>query len=381
MSSFLRILVAVTVIAHVPFLLAVVVFAKRIAFPAPWTLALTLTTFGVGVFMARAGAGMSDRRRTRSMINLVDIPSFIHWCACLFTVVPCAVATLVAPIVDAVRGRLIALPWNFYLWAYVVGVAVSAYGILIRRRWFVVKEIPVPIAGLDPKLDGFRIAHLSDLHIGAITPRAWGERWARAANRAAPDITVVTGDMVTSGTDFHEDIANVIAMLEAKLGVFVSMGNHDYFGEGEPLITLIRDRGPKVLRNEGVVIEKNGAKLFVSAIDDTWTRRDDLLLALSDRPEGVPVILLAHDPERFTQSAKLGVELTLSGHTHGGQIAVPFLAKWLSLSHLTHHFHLGLYKKGRSTLYVHPGLGTTGPPIRIGVAPAVVILTLRAVAA
>src|SRR6185437_5391552 len=121
---------------------------------------------------------------------------------------------------------------------------------------------------------------------------AWGERWARAANRAAPDITVITGDMVTSGTDFHEDIADVIAMLEAKSGVFVSMGNHDYFGEGEPLISLIRARGPKVLRNEGLVIEKAGAKLFVAAIDDTWTRRDDLHRALSERPEGVPVILL-----------------------------------------------------------------------------------------
>ena len=381
MSSFLRILVAITVLAHVPFLLGMVVFAERIAFPAPWTLAFLLAAFGVGVFVARAGAGMSDRRRTPLMLNLVDIPFFIHWCACLFTVVPCVVATVVAPILDAVRGRPIALPWDFYLGAYLAGVVISAYGILIRRRWFVVKEVAVPIPGLDPKLDGFRIAHLSDLHIGAITPRAWGERWARAANRAAPDITVVTGDMVTSGTDFHEDIAEVIAMLEAKLGVFVSMGNHDYFGEGEPLISLIRDRGPKVLRNEGLVIEKNDAKLFIAAIDDTWTRRDDLHRALGDKPEGVPVILLAHDPERFTQSAKLGVELTLSGHTHGGQIAVPFLAKWASLSHLTHHFHLGLYKKGRSTLYVHPGLGTTGPPIRIGVAPAVVILTLRAVAA
>ena len=381
MSSFLRILVAITVVAHVPFLLAVVVFAERVAFPAPWTLAFMLAAFGVAVFVARAGAGMSDRRRSPLMLNLVDIPFFIHWCACLFTTVPSAVATLVAPILDAVRARPLALPWNFYLGAYVAGVVISAYGILIRRRWFVVKEIAVPIPGLDPKLDGFRIAHLSDLHIGAITPRAWGERWAHAANRAAPDITVITGDMVTSGTDFHEDIADVIAILEAKLGVFVSMGNHDYFGEGEPLISLIRERGPKVLRNEGLVIEKNDAKLFIAAIDDTWTRRDDLHRALSDRPEGVPVILLAHDPERFTQSAKLGVELTLSGHTHGGQIAVPFLAKWLSLSHLTHHFHLGLYKKGRSTLYVHPGLGTTGPPIRIGVAPAVVILTLRAVAA
>ena len=90
------------------------------------------------------------------------------------------------------------------------------------------------------------------------------------------------------------------------------------------------------------------------------------------------MVLLAHDPERFRQAAKRDVALTLSGHTHGGQIAVPFFSRHLSLSHLTHHFHQGLYKIGRSTLYVHPGLGTTGPPVRLGVAPAVAVITLRA---
>jgi predicted MPP superfamily phosphohydrolase len=87
---------------------------------------------------------------------------------------------------------------------------------------------------------------------------------------------------------------------------------------------------------------------------------------------------LAHDPERFHQASKMDVALTLSGHTHGGQIAFPFLSRWISLSHLTHHFHHGLYRRNRCQLYVHPGLGTTGPPMRLGVAPAVVILTLRA---
>ena len=90
-------------------------------------------------------------------------------------------------------------------------------------------------------------------------------------------------------------------------------------------------------------------------------------------------VLLAHDPDRFPQAAKKGVDLTLSGHTHGGQIAVPFIARHINASKLAHRFHLGVYKDGDATLYVHPGLGTTGPPIRLGVAPAVVVLRLRAV--
>jgi predicted MPP superfamily phosphohydrolase len=92
----------------------------------------------------------------------------------------------------------------------------------------------------------------------------------------------------------------------------------------------------------------------------------------------MPTVLLLHDPDKFPQAVAKKCDLVLSGHTHGGQIAVPFLARHINASKLAHHFHLGIYKDGDSTLYVHPGLGTTGPPIRLGVAPCVTILTLRA---
>jgi predicted MPP superfamily phosphohydrolase len=133
-----------------------------------------------------------------------------------------------------------------------------------------------------------------------------------------------------------------------------------------------------VLRNEGQVVDRGGAKLWVAAIDDTWTRRDDLELAMRGRPEGATTVLLAHDPERFDKAADAGADLVLSGHTHGGQIAMPFLSKRLSFATLVHRYVVGFYRRGRSTLFVHPGLGTTGPPIRIGVAPEVTILVLRA---
>jgi predicted MPP superfamily phosphohydrolase len=378
MSRFLRLLITATAVAHLAPALGVGWLATHLGLPVPWLFGLGLFALGVGLFVARAGAGLNDRRRHPLLLRLVDIPFFIHWCAALFTVVPAVIGTLVAPVIDLVNGSDVSLPMRFYFGIYAVGLAIAAYGILVRRRFYTVKDVRVPIVGLDPKLHGFKIAQLSDLHIGAVTPRAWGERWVKSANARDPDITVVTGDMVTSGVDFHEEIADVVGALKAKLGVYVSMGNHDYFGEGEPLISLIRARGHSVLRNEGRVLERDGARLYLAAIDDTWTKRDDMDKALKGRPDGVPVVLLAHDPERFLAAAKRDVALTLSGHTHGGQIAVPFLAKWLSLSRLTHTFHLGLYTVGNATLYVHPGLGTTGPPIRLGVAPAVVILTLEA---
>jgi uncharacterized protein len=379
MMTFRRIVTMVTVGIHVPFAAALAELGRRLGWPLPWGIALVAATVGVMLFAQRMPGATTDRRRESSLrLWLVDTPYYVHWCACLFTLLPAIAMTVISPLIDLARGVPASLPFGGYLYTYAAGLVVCGYGILIRRRWFHVREIDVAVEGLDPSFEGFRVAHLSDLHIGSNTPKSWGLRWARAANAVSPDIAVVTGDMVSSGTDFHDDIADVMAELKAKDGVFVSMGNHDYFGDGDPLVTRIRAKGVTVLRNEGVVLERGGKKLYLAGIDDTWTQRDDLDKALEARPAGSQVLLLAHDPERFRQAAKQDVALTLAGHTHGGQIAFPFLSRWISLSHLTHHFHQGLYRIGRSTLYVHPGLGTTGPPMRLGVAPIVAILRLRA---
>jgi predicted MPP superfamily phosphohydrolase len=339
---------------------------------------LAWAVLGSLLFIGRARAGMPDRPRHGAFVRFVDIPYFIHWCAAVWAFIPSVVATVVAPAIDLVRGTSVHLPMGWYVGSYLSGIVVCGYGILVRRRWFRVVEREVRVSGLDARLDGLRIAHLSDLHIGTLTPRPWGLAWARAANRRAPDLAVVTGDLVTSGTHYHGDVARVVGSLRAKLGVFVCMGNHDYFGEGEPLISNLRAQGARVLRNEGVLVEHEGARFWLAAIDDTWTRRDDLARALRDRPAHTTTVLLAHDPARFDEAAAAGAELVLSGHTHGGQIAMPFLSRAIGLASLAHRYRVGFYGRGKSTLYVHPGLGTTGPPMRLGVAPEVTILVLRA---
>lgn len=376
-SRFRRLLLTITIAMHVPVALAVAELARRLHLPAPGLVGVAWAAAGAGLFAGRARALMTDRKRGAAVVQLVEVPYFIHWCAAAWTFLLAPVETLVLPAIDLARGVPVHVPMGAYLWTYLSGLAVSAYGVLIRRRWFRVVERELPVPGLDVRLDGLRVAHLSDLHIGTFTPKSWAMAWARAANAAGADVAVVTGDLVTSGTDFHDEIADVVASLRAPLGVFASMGNHDYFGDGQPLIAMLGARGVHVLRNEGRVLERGGARLWLAAIDDTWTHRDDLAAALRGRPEGVPTLLLAHDPARFDPAADAGVEIVLSGHTHGGQIALPFLARWVSLSSLAHPYNLGLYRRGRSTLYVHPGLGTTGPPIRLGVAPEVTILVLR----
>ncbi len=372
MATFLYLLLAVTAVAHIGPMIGIAELARQLGAQRPWLVSGAVVTIGVALFLGRARAGMSDHHRSRWLTLLVDEPYYVHWTACIFSLVPSIIATIVCPLAG----------WSMsvaFMWIYLAGLVVCGYGVLVRRRVFVVKKVEVPITGLHPSLDGYRIAHLSDLHIGAMTPRSRAEAWVRAANALAPDLAVITGDMVTNGTEFHNDIADIVGNLRAKNGTFVSMGNHDYFGEGEPLTTLIADKGGRVLRNEGLVISRDEGAFYLAAIDDTWTRRDDIDAALRERPDGMSAVLLAHDPERFRDAYKRDVDLTLSGHTHGGQIALPFFAKHVTLSKLTHHYHLGIYTRGKSTLYVHPGLGTTGPPIRLGVAPAVVLITLRAV--
>jgi uncharacterized protein len=373
-SRFLRILLGITALVHIPVALGVGELAVRLGWPrltgAVWALA------GVALFATRVRA--SDRREGRRLRAALDVPYFIHWCAAVWALIPSVLGTVVAPVVSLIRGAPLGLPMGVYMWSYLSGLVVCGYGILVRRRWVRVVEREVTIPGLPPGLDGMRIAHLSDLHIGGLTPRSWGLEWSRAANRRAPDLAVVTGDLVTSGNEFHEDVADVIGELRAKMGVVVSMGNHDYFGDGDGLAGVLRKRGVAVLRNEGMVLEKGGATIWLAAIDDTWTRRDDVATALRGRPDGAMTILLAHDPGTFNAAADAGAQLVLSGHTHGGQIAMPFASRAISLAMFAYPYRLGLYRRGRSVLYVHPGLGTTGPPMRLGVAPEVTILVLRA---
>src|SRR5262249_33474451 len=154
--------------------------------------------------------------------------------------VPSIVYVAGEPLVSLIRGVPIGPSPGFFMWTYALGILVSLYGVTVRRWWVLTRRIDIAIDGLDPGLDGYRIAHLSDLHLGALTRPWWAKRWIERANGEQADAVVVTGDLVTSGVAFHGAIAELLGALRGKDGVFCAMGNHDYFGEGEPLISLIR---------------------------------------------------------------------------------------------------------------------------------------------
>jgi predicted MPP superfamily phosphohydrolase len=293
---------------------------------------------------------------------------FIWWAACLSS-------WLLGPLVLG-AARLAGLPWDTSvlvasLMSLVAGLrSVWPHPRVVRRT--------VEIPGLPAAFENYRIVQLSDVHCGPWTPAARVRRWVGRINALAPDLVAVTGDLITTGSEYVGAVSQALGGLRARDGVYACMGNHDYFTDGEAFARSLDEAGLTVLRNRGLPIHRLGDRLFVAGVDDTWTKRADVRAALVERPDQTPTVLLAHDPLLFAEAAAHDVELMLSGHTHGGQIAVPGFARKLNLARLASPFTVGLYRVGRSLLYVSRGAGTTGPPIRLGAPAEIAVLTLRA---
>jgi predicted MPP superfamily phosphohydrolase len=190
-------------------------------------------------------------------------------------------------------------------------------------------------------------------------------RIARQVARLQPDLVVVTGDIVNAMPHEAELVAPILAALPAKLGVWACLGNHDHFVDGDAVAEILERAGVRVLRNRGEVIRRGDSAFWLAGVDDTWTHRDDLDAALAAKPEGLPVLLLAHDPALWPAAAARRVDVTLSGHTHGGQFGLVQLHPALSLARLMTPFTAGRFQKGGSVLHVSRGTANT-LPIRLG---------------
>ena len=258
------------------------------------------------------------------------------------------------------------------LGCYGASLLLSAWAVLVCRRWVRVTRVTVVAAGLPAEFDGYTIAHMSDLHVGSIDSRQVARRWAALANRYEPDLTVITGDLVTKGSAFYADVCAVVAELEARDGVCVCLGNHDLY-DARALQQGLERAGALVLRNRWHPLVREGAMLIVAGVDPGGS----LEVALSSRPDDCYTVLLAHYPEVFYKLKGLRVELVLSGHTHGGQIGVPWLGDKVNVATVMGQHGRGLVERGSARLFVSAGLGTTGVPFRLGVRPELALLELR----
>lgn len=295
----------------------------------------------------------------------------VHWAGSLFSL-PFALVALAWQLIAALPASqlLVAL-----LSCYGLGSLLAGWGVWTRRR-VRTRCVDVSLPGLDPAFESYRLVQLSDLHIGSFDGLARGLEWVQRCNALAPDAIVVTGDLVTTGVAFYEDAARVLGALKARDGVWVILGNHDQ-ADATDFQRRIEAYGPQVLRNRWVTLERAGARLILAGLDDPSGGHADLERTLADRPQGSPTVLLAHYPSWFDRAAPHGVELTLSGHTHGGQIGVPGITRYVNVAAFRGRYVHGLYRQGDSQLYVSAGLGTTGPPLRLGIYPEISVLELR----
>jgi len=254
--------------------------------------------------------------------------------------------------------------------------ALALYGTLFGARVLRRERVTIHVAGLPEGWRGARIVQLSDLHAGRHVTRERLQAIARRAARLDPDLLVVTGDIVHNSAAFARHAAEAIASIPARHGVFACLGNHDFWAGPDAVEHELERAGVQVLRNRGVLLQRNGDGLWLCGVDDPWSGRVDLRAALSGRPEGAATVLLSHQPNTWLRAQELGVELQLSGHTHGGQVALLWLHRSLSLARLITPFVAGLYRAGRSYLYVNRGAGSVMPMVRLGARPEVTELTL-----
>ena len=250
----------------------------------------------------------------------------------------------------------------------------SLYGTYIGRTKLNIDEHNLIFSCLPEEMDGFSIVQISDIHAGVFMEEWELQPYLEIVNTLQPDLIVITGDIISWGTHYTKPVVQALSLLRAKQGVFAITGNHDFYGDTEALCSNLERANIKVLRNRWVKIPTaiSSAQLYLIGVDDIWATRyfHNKIISIPDIISGIPEksfkLLLSHNPTIFDEAARLGIDLTLSGHTHAGQIILPFPENHgYSFARLMYKRDYGLYRSGDSMLYINRGLGVIGPPLRI----------------
>jgi predicted MPP superfamily phosphohydrolase len=252
----------------------------------------------------------------------------------------------------------------------------ATYGLLYGRFDVEVTRQRIRLARLPKAFEGFRIAQLSDFHISPYMPANQIRRCVAITNQLKADLVVMTGDYLLWDPAAQAEVVQALAGLRAPYGVFGCLGNHETITQTEDSITrLFAAQGIHILRQDRAPIRLGGDTLNLIGIDDS--QPDLRVIARQVMPDTVN-ILLVHDqaPDGFDHAVELGIDLTLAGHTHGGQLSLEFLHRGLCLSRFETPYVSGWYEKSGGQLYVNRGIGTTMFPIRLGARPEITVLEL-----
>jgi uncharacterized protein len=276
---------------------------------------------------------------------------------------PGRLSRIVTPVLSRVSGALYRGP-----------VRRALAGALDRNRRLTHGVVRLSRGGTG--LAGLRLAFVSDVHVGHYLGE---DDWVRVCERVAaeaPDLVCLGGDLISAYEREALELRKGLSLLAPPLGTFAVPGNHEYWATPAPRLcfSVLEEAGVELLCNRGLRLARGGAPLWLCGVDDLRRGDPDVAAALAGRTPGEPVLLLSHHPDVFVEAAAAGVDLQLSGHTHGGQVV---LFGWAPVTHSRHGFVRGRHARGAAQLYVGRGVGTTGLPIRIGAPGEIAILELE----
>jgi predicted MPP superfamily phosphohydrolase len=260
-----------------------------------------------------------------------------------------------------------------------VPVAIALYGTFIERTHFGVQEVSVPIPNLPAGLEGLRILQLSDVHRGPFLSQKLLTRVVDAAREIKSDLIFHTGDFISSKGDPIDACLGELARLHGSGKSFGCMGNHEVYAELMDYLPPQAEKlGIEILQSNARLLNWNGARLNIAGVDyQSFADRAHYLDGADSLiVPGAVNILLSHNPDVFPVAAKMGFDLTISGHTHGGQVRTEILHQDIDLARVYTPFVAGLYRSGGRSCYVTRGIGSIGMPTRIGAPPEITLLRL-----
>ncbi len=240
----------------------------------------------------------------------------------------------------------------------------------ITRHWIRLENLPRSFHGL-------KVVHLTDIHHSRYVSFNEVYRMVGLANRQHPDLIFLTGDYITWSKKYIQPVAEALKNLKSRLGCFAVLGNHDFRVDADEVTRALERAGIKVLRNSSGRIEHKSDSLWVAGVDEYSYGQSDIPKALKHVPSSQPKILLAHNPEIFGQATHHQVDFILSGHTHGGQVRIPYLSPLNSMTQPNQEHLEGLVSNGKTRMYISRGLGKVVVPVRILCPPEIPVFYLQ----
>ena len=256
----------------------------------------------------------------------------------------------------------------------IVGVAsVGSYSRLLEPRWVEVKNVEIAVDSLPKKFEGMTIAQMSDIHHCKYVSREFIRQCVRKVNALRPDVIALTGDYVFGAHSLVLSVSEELAELQAKEGVFAVLGNHD---DKDATFESFSQKGIHVFINNHVPLNRGKEHLFLAGVDDLWEGKLNVETAL-EGTDNAPKIVLCHNPDAIEIIKKTDAALVIAGHTHGGQVSLPLYGPPIVYSKFGARYASGLFREGRTAMYVNKGIGISNFPIRFFARPEITLITLR----